>query len=82
MSALEQEIYEKFQQLDDAGKQRVLTHLNAAAPATTSVTGRFAWREWFEGIETLRERLRAEHGGVFPDIDVVGMLRQIREDED
>ena len=73
MSALEQEIYEKFQQLDDSAKQRVLQHLNAG-------TQPFDWQEWFRRVEAVNAQMRAESGSREP-VDVVGQLRQIREDE-
>jgi hypothetical protein len=58
MSAPEQEIYEKFQQLDDEAKQRVLEHLN-------DETKPFDDAAWFHKMDALREEIRAENGVCF-----------------
>jgi hypothetical protein len=55
VSAPGQEIYEKFQQLDDEAKQRVLEHLN-------DETKPFDDAAWFRKIDALREEICAENG--------------------
>jgi len=73
MSTLEQEIYQKFQQLDDTAKQRVLQHLHAE-------TKPFDWRGWFARVEAVNAQMHDE-AGVHAPVDVVELLRQVREDE-
>jgi hypothetical protein len=82
MSALEQEIYEKFQQLDDDAKQRVLEHLNAEPKADSNTEKkRFDFDEWLTGIRAIQEEIRQERGADYR-IDVVGLLREVREEEE
>ena len=59
MSAIEQEIYEKFQQLNDTAKQRVLQQLHAQ-------TKPFDWRGWFERIEAVNAQMRDERASMRP----------------
>lgn len=73
MSALEQEIYEKFQQLDDTAKQRVLHQLNIQSKS-------FDFNAWLSRIRAVQETIRQEEGADYW-IDVVGLLREVREEE-
>jgi len=81
MSTLEREIMEKFHQLQPAAQQRVraLIEQEIAAEAENSI---FDYAEWVRNIEAIRQQIRADHGGKLPTIDVVGMLREIRDGED
>lgn len=74
MSALEQEIVEKFDQLDDEGRQRVLRLLNER-PA------KFNWHEWFADIDRLNAEMLAKNDDFTP-IDAVSMLREMRNGDD
>jgi hypothetical protein len=84
MTALEQEVLEKFRQLDKDAQARVRAAINEEAPTPIIRADRqnFDYDAWFREIEELREEIRSDHGGVFPSIDVVGMLREIRDGED
>ncbi|HRF98988.1 MAG TPA: hypothetical protein PLZ51_27445 [Aggregatilineales bacterium] len=42
----------------------------------------FDYEEWFASIEAIREDIRHSHGGVFPQIDAISILRDIRDGED
>lgn len=42
----------------------------------------FDYEDWFASIETIREDIRLSHGGVFPKIDAISILRDIRDGED
>lgn len=42
----------------------------------------FDYEEWFASIEAIREDIRQSHGGVFPKIDAISILRDIRDGED
>ena len=74
MNALEQEIIEKFYQLDPAAQQRVRKRLAEEQPAS------FDYDAWFHEVEALREEIRARHGD--QSIDGVGILRDIRAGDD
>lgn len=84
MSALEEEILSRFYLLDQTAKERVLARLEqeTAIQKTQPEKKPFDYSAWFADIEQLREQIRTNHGGVFPDIDVVGILRDIRDGED
>lgn len=83
MSALEREIIEKFHQLQPAAKQRVraLIEQEAALVEQADVSA-FDYDSWFRDVKTLREQIRASQGDKLPPMDVVGMLRDIRDGED
>jgi hypothetical protein len=82
MSALEKEIIEKFHQLAPAAKQRVwaLIEQEIAAETQQADTLEFDFAAWSREIEALREQIRARQ--VLSPLDVVGMLRDIRDGED
>jgi hypothetical protein len=77
MSALEREIIEKFHQLQPAAKQwvRLLIEQETAAKVAQSV---FDYDDWFRIVETLRQQIRISQGDK-QSIDVIGMLRDIRD---
>lgn len=78
MSALEREIIEKFHQLQPAAKQRV----RALIEQETADVSAFDYDGWFRDVERLRQEIRASQGDKLPPMDVVGMLRDIRDGED
>lgn len=73
MVALEQEIVEKFRLLDKEAQQRVLKVLNEHTP------GQFDYQGWWKRVEAIQDEIRATHGD--EPMDVMRMLREIREDE-
>jgi len=75
MSILEQEIIEKFQLLDKEAQQRVLSQLN------DSTQDDFDFQGWLARVNELQAEVYATQGKD-TSIDVVGILRDIREDED
>lgn len=84
MSALEREIIEKFQQLQPAAKQRVRLIIDRQADeeAQQAKASTFDFAAWQDGIETVRQQIRDLHDGRLPTIDVVGILRDIRDGEE
>lgn len=74
MSALEDEIIHKFQLLDREARERVLTELNHQPGRNFDV------HDWLERVNALQEKAAAE--GNQTRIDVVGLLREVREDND
>lgn len=73
MSALEQEIVEKFQRLDIGAKQRVLAHLESAMRSS------FNYANWWANIEALQIEMQARLG----DRATVGallLLDELREE--
>lgn len=81
MSALEREILEKFHQLQPAAKQRIRALIEQETAAEVE-QGAFDYDGWFRNVETLRQQIRASQGNKLPPVDVVGMLRDIRDGED
>jgi len=84
MSALEQEIIEKFQQLQPAEKQRVraLIEQEMDSEARLPDASTFDFGAWAGTVEAVRQKIRADNDGKLPVIDVVDMLREIRDGED
>ena len=80
MSALESEVIEKFYQLDKQAQLRVraVIEQETALEDTPVDQAPFDFDEWVRDIEMIREDIKASHQGVFPKIDVVEMLREIR----
>ena len=78
MSALEQEIIEKFYRLDKEAQARVRAQIVQEAESKPS---KFDWNQWFAEIDALRETARDEHGNL-PFVDAVTLLREIRNGED
>jgi hypothetical protein len=75
MSALEQEIMEKIQQLEPAAKQRILQFLQAEEQKHDKPSNAQIW----ERIDSRREQMRAAFG---PDAitGVQGLLDELREE--
>ncbi|MBI1256201.1 MAG: hypothetical protein GC204_01900 [Chloroflexi bacterium] len=80
MSALEREIIEKFHQLQPDAKQRVRAFIEQEMEQADSSA--FDYEAWMRDAEALRQQIRIDHGGKLPVIDVVGILRDIRDGED
>ena len=83
MSTFEREILEKFHQLQPAAKQRVraLIEQEIALETEQVDTSTFDYTAWFSNVEAVRQQIRADHGGKLLAIDVVGILRDIRDGE-
>jgi hypothetical protein len=61
--------------LDKEAQHRLIERLLAEIPAT------FDWDDWIARVRSLQSEIRATHGEDYR-VDVVGLLREIREDED
>lgn len=81
MSTLEREIMEKFHQLQPAAKQRI-RELIEQETAVEIEEAEFDYDGWLRNIETLRQQIRVSQGDKLPSVDVVGILRDIRDGED
>lgn len=83
MSTLEREVIEKFHQLDTDAQKRVRelivqeTHMTEPSDVEA-----FDYGAWFQDVESLRQEIRARRGATFVPVDVVGILRDIRDGED
>ena len=83
MSTLEREIIEKFHQLDKEARRRVRqVILQETEAAEESAEQTFHMDDWLEEIEKLRRQIRERQGEGRPALDVVGLLRSIRDGED
>ena len=84
MSTPEREILELFHQLHPAAKQRVraLIEQEIASEVEEAPQSEFDYIAWASDVEALRQQIRAIHGDNLSGIDVVGMLRDIRDGED
>jgi hypothetical protein len=79
MNALEHEIIQKYLQLDREARQRVRTLIDQQDQADASA---FDFDSWLRDAETLRKQMRGSQDGTQPPIDVVGVLRDIRDGVD
>jgi hypothetical protein len=77
MSAREQEVIAKFYQLDRDAQQRVREVISQEADITA-----FDYEAWNNAVERLRQEIHASQSGRLPPIDVVRILREIRDGED
>ncbi|MHB8753208.1 MAG: hypothetical protein ACYDBJ_28985 [Aggregatilineales bacterium] len=84
MSTLEREIMEKFHQLQPPAKLRVraLIEQEVATEFNQANEPEFNHAAWARDVEALRQQIRASQGDKQPPLDVVGMLRDIRDGED
>lgn len=83
MATLEQEVLEKFNQLDPVAKQRVKRKIQDEDFTTDDRSGtHFDFEKWLARVAEIRERVRLRNGGVFPKMDVVQMLREIRDEDE
>jgi hypothetical protein len=75
---------ERFHQLPPAAKHRVRALIDQEIdladeqPAVPS----FDYATWFQEVERLREQIRSNFGNKSSPIDVVSILRDIRDDDD
>lgn len=84
MNTLEHEIMEKFRQLQPSAKRRIRalidqeTSTEIEQPASAS----FDYAGWLRNVEALRQQIRANQNEKQVPMDVIGMLRDIRDGED
>ncbi len=76
MSALEREIIEKFRQLDKEARQRVRRQIEQEADLTQA----FDFKNWLESVQALQKAMRDKYGEAHR-VDVVRLLREVREEE-
>ena len=72
MSALEQEIYEKFEQLDESAKERVVQTL-ADQQARTAAKG-----DWLTAARALRAEMRGKYGKLA--FSAAMLINEVREE--
>ena len=84
MSALEREIIEKFHLLQPDAKMRVRALIEQEVASEGNKTDQLAfdYAAWLRDVEALRQQIRTSHGDKLPPMDVVRMLRDIRDGED
>ena len=84
MNALESEIMEKFHQLPPAAKHRVRALIDQEIDLANEQpdTPLFDYSTWFQEVEGLRKQIRSNFGNKSSPIDVVAILRDIRDDDD
>lgn len=78
MSTLEQEVIEKFQQLDKEAQQHVRALINQESNSP-QVDATFDYDNWFRDVERLRQEIRASQSDILSSTDIVTLLRDIRE---
>lgn len=75
MSALEQEIMEKFHQLDDVAQLRIRTLIERATePPLATVTH----EHWLEDAQALRAEMSQKYG-IFP-FSIATLIDEVREE--
>ena len=76
MSTLEWEIIEKFRQLDKDARQRVRRQIEQESDLAQA----FDFKNWLESVQSLQKALRDKYGETHR-VDVVRLLREVREEE-
>jgi hypothetical protein len=84
MQSLEYELIEKFRLLDKDAQKRVRALIEQETESYSQQGGEsgFDYDAWFRNVEDLRQEMQTRHGGTLPTIDVVSLLRDIRDGED
>ncbi|MDZ4769842.1 MAG: hypothetical protein SGJ24_11995 [Chloroflexota bacterium] len=75
MSALEREVIEKFQQLDDEAQQRVGVLIAQQTEARTPSSGA---DRWLDGARALRAEMRARYGKL--TFSAAMLVNEVREE--
>lgn len=79
MSALEREVIEKFRQLDKDAQKRVQELILQEVSLERPDSSAFDYEAWFRDMESLRQQIRTAQGDTRQSVDVVGLLRDIRD---
>lgn len=84
MRSLEDELVEKFRLLDKEAQKRVRALIEQEVESDVRQGGesRFDYDAWFRDVENLRQEMQTQHGGTLPAIDVVSLLRDLRDGKD
>jgi hypothetical protein len=82
MQSLEYELIEKFRLLDKEAQKRVRALIEQETDIQQGGESGFDYDAWFRDVEDLRQEMQTRHGGKLPTIDVVSLLRDIRNGED
>jgi hypothetical protein len=82
MQSLEYELIEKFRLLDKEAQKRVRALIEQETDIQQGGESGFDYDAWFRDVEDLRQEMQTRHGGTLPTIDVVSLLRDIRDGED
>jgi hypothetical protein len=82
MHSLEYELIEKFRLLDKEAQKRVRALIEQETDIQQGGESGFDYDAWFRDVEDLRQEMQTRHGGRLPTIDVVSLLRDIRNGED
>lgn len=72
MSALEDELLDKFRRLDETAQRRVIAFTEHEATEHT-----FDWKQWYADVEALRRKMSRE-GQTFSN--AAELIREIREE--
>ena len=82
MQSPEYELIEKFRLLDKEAQKRVRALIEQETDIQQGGESGFDYDAWFRDVEDLRQEMQTRHGGRLPTIDVVSLLRDIRNGED
>ena len=62
--------------------EQLRLRLEEPASEANSATSSFDYAGWMAQVEAIRQQIQADHGNVYPAIDTVSLLRDIRDGED
>jgi hypothetical protein len=84
MQSLEHELIEKFRLLDKEAQKRVRALMEQEIKSDIQHAGEtgFDYDAWFRDVEDLHREVLSRHGSISPSVDVVALLRDIRDGED
>jgi len=78
MSALEQEILERLQQLDQDAQRRIIQLVEATW--TEQANQPPPWDAWLHTAQALRAKIQVKYGH-HTGIDVTALVREVREED-
>ncbi len=84
MQSLEHELIEKFRLLDKEAQKRVRALIEQEMESDIQQGGEseFDYDAWFRDVENLQKEMRTQRESTSLSIDVVNLLRDLRNGED
>ena len=81
MSALEQEIFDRFVQLDKDAQLRLAARLTQQAQEEADATQKMSIKEWLEWATAFGDYIHEKYGTLPNSVDVLNEIREERLDD-
>jgi hypothetical protein len=81
MSALEQEIFDRFKLLDKDAKLRLAARLTQEAQEDVNATPKMSLKEWLDWASAFGDYIHEKYGTLPNSVDVLNEIREERLDD-